>query len=193
MNNICTSITEEFCSNSIKSFSDFNYKGFTKGISLIRSADKIFVFGIGHSGLFGKILSMKLNHAGLRTFTVFDEINPPFSKKDLFIAISQSGETSTIITLAEKAKKLGGRVLGISANKVSRLAALSDTLIHLKARSEELDFPVLSAIGDKKHQNLSGILFGYNMYVLFYALIIKIIELQGESPESIDGRHATLQ
>jgi len=41
---------------------------------------------------------MKLDHTGIKAYTVFDEINPPFNRKDLFIAISQSGETQTIIT-----------------------------------------------------------------------------------------------
>ena len=59
--------------------------------------EKIYVLGIGHSGGFGKILSMQLNHVGLRAYTVFDEINPPFKKGNLYIAISQSGETKTIV------------------------------------------------------------------------------------------------
>jgi len=162
-------------------------------ISTILKAKKIYILGIGHSGMFGKIFAMKLNHVGLHAYTVFDEINPPFEKDDLFIAISQSGETSTIISLVQKAKKLGGKVIGITSVSESTLGRVSDSLLKLDKYAEGVNFSALSAIGDTKNQNLLGLLFGLNIYILFYSIIIMIANKKGETPDSINSRHANLQ
>jgi 6-phospho-3-hexuloisomerase len=162
-------------------------------VSTILKAKKIYILGIGHSGMFGKIFAMKLNHVGLRAYTVFDEINPPFEKNDLFIAISQSGETSTIISIAQKAKKLGGKVIGITSVSESTLGRISDLLLKLDKYAEGVKFSALSAIGDTKNQNLLGLLFGLNIYTLFYSIIIMIANEKGETPDSINSRHANLQ
>jgi len=162
-------------------------------VSTILKAKKIYILGIGHSGMFGKIFAMKLNHVGLRAYTVFDEINLPFEKDDLFIAISQSGETSTIISLAQKAKKLGGKVIGITSVSESTLGRVSDSLLKLDKYAEGVKFSALSAIGDTKNQNLLGLLFGLNIYTLFYSIIIMIANEKGETPDSINSRHANLQ
>jgi len=162
-------------------------------VSLILDAEQIYVLGIGHSGMFGRILSMKLNHVGLKAFTIFDEINPPFTKNDLLIAISQSGGTATVVTLAEKAKKLGGRVLGVTSNKDSVLGKMSDGLLTIERHAEDVSFEGLAPIGDKKNQNLLGLLFGFNIYILFYTLIIELAKKRDETPDSINMRHANLQ
>ena len=50
----------------------------THAADTVLQAKKIYVLGIGHSGFFGRIFAMKLNHVGLRAYSEFDEINPPF-------------------------------------------------------------------------------------------------------------------
>ena len=186
-------IIEEFYANAKGVFEKVDETSLGQVVSLITRVKKIYVLGIGHSGMFAKILAMKLNHVGLIAYTVFDEINPPMTKDDLFIAISQSGQTKTIISLVEKAKSIGGQVLGIGANADSELAKMADAFLQLDKKAEGVSFSGLSGIGEKKHENLSGTLFGFNMYVLFYTLVIMIAQQRGETAESIDGRHQNLQ
>jgi 6-phospho-3-hexuloisomerase len=186
-------LLEEFCENARSTFSNIDEAQLEKVISAILRAKKIYVLGIGHSGMFGRILAMKLNHVGLRAYTVFDEINPPFEKDDLFIAISQSGETKTIVALAEKAIKLGGRVLCITSEAGSTLAKISETVLLIQKNADDVSFDVLSLMGDKNNQNFLGALFGFNIYILFYTIILMLTRKLNETPESIDRRHANLQ
>ena len=146
-----------------------------------------------HSGFFGRIFAMKLNHVGLKAYTVFDEINPPFEKEDLFIAISQSGGTKTILALAEKAKKLEGRVLAVTSNRDSVLGRLADAVLVIDKVDEHVKYSVLSKIGNLENQNFLGALFGFNIYILFYTIITMLAENLGESADSINARHANLQ
>ncbi|MFW6137810.1 MAG: SIS domain-containing protein [Spirochaetota bacterium] len=161
--------------------------------SFVLECPRVFVLGMGHSGMFGRILSMKLNHLGLKAYTVFDEINPPLGQNDLFIAISQSGETTTVTALAQKAKKMGGNVLGITSSPDSTICRISDKSLVIPKVDQNTDFKALGAIGDKTSQNLLGMLFGCNIYILFYALIVILAENRGETPESINSRHQNLQ
>jgi 6-phospho-3-hexuloisomerase len=184
---------EEFYKNSKEIFKALDKTELKKVISVLLKAKKIYVLGIGHSGMFGKIFAMKLNHVGLEAYTVFDEINPPFDKEDVFIAISQSGETSTIITLAQKAKKLGGKVVAIVSVAGSTLAKIADATLKIEEYARGVRFQALAAIGDTQSQNLLGLLFGFSIYVLFYTIVIMIAKERGETPESINARHANLQ
>ncbi|HEB29820.1 MAG TPA: SIS domain-containing protein [Spirochaetes bacterium] len=186
-------ILDEFYQNAKGVFDRIGDNTLQDIVSLILDAEQIYVLGIGHSGMFGRILSMKLNHVGLKAFTIFDEINPPFTKNDLLIAISQSGGTATVVTLAEKAKKLGGRVLGVTSNENSALGRISDELLKIDRHADDVSFEGLAPIGDKKNQNLLGVLFGFNIYILFYTLVIELAKKREETPDSINVRHANLQ
>ncbi|MGQ9617288.1 MAG: SIS domain-containing protein [Spirochaetota bacterium] len=186
-------LLEEFYANARSTFLKIEEDQLERVISTILRAKKIYVLGIGHSGMFGRILAMKLNHVGLRAYTVFDEINPPFEKGDLFIAISQSGETKTIVTLAERAIKLGGKVLGVTSEAQSTLGKISESVLLIKKNADDVSFDVLSLMGDEKNQNFLGALFGFNIYILFYTIVLMLARRLGETPESIDRRHANLQ
>ncbi len=184
---------EEFYQNGRGVFNKVDEREMKLSADTILRAKKIYVLGIGHSGFFGRIFAMKLNHVGLSAYTVFDEINPPFDKNDLFIAISQSGGTKTILALAEKAKKLGGRVLAVTSNRDSTLGKLADATLVVDKVDENVDYQVLAKIGDLKNQNFLGAIFGFNIFILFYTLIIMLAERLGESADSINARHANLQ
>jgi len=183
MNALHTDTLMDFHSSANDVFDKIEASQLENAVSLILKAEKIYVLGIGHSGMFGRILSMKLNHVGLRAYTVFDEINPPFNEKDLFIAISQSGETKTILALAHKAKKLGGKVLGVTSVGDSTLGDIADSLICIEKHGRFAEFKALGAIGDTKNQNLLGALFGFNIYVLFYTIIIMLARAKSETPD----------
>jgi 6-phospho 3-hexuloisomerase len=184
---------EELTLNARETFAEIPSDDLKKCVSAIRGARKVFVFGAGHSGMFGRVLSMKLCHVGLEAYTVFDEINPPFEQGDLLVAISQSGETETVLALARKAKKLGGKVLAVVSNPQSTLGGLADVVLNVKKISETVSFPFLGAIGDKKNQNFLGMVFALNIYILFYVLVIMLAQELGESADSINRRHANLQ
>ena len=188
-----TQMLEEFYQNGRGVFEKVDEKEMKLAADTILQAKKIYVLGIGHSGFFGRIFAMKLNHVGLKAYTVFDEINPPFDKEDLFIAISQSGGTKTILALAEKSKKLGGRVLAVTSNRSSALDRLADAVLVIDKVDERVEYRVLSNIGDLKNQNFLGALFGFNIFILFYTIIIMLAERLGESADSINERHANLQ
>lgn len=160
---------------------------------MLSDAKKVYVVGVGHSGMFSRILSMKLNHVGLSAFTLYDEINPPFTSEDILVAVSQSGSTATIVAMGRKAKRIGGRVLAVTSQTDSALGELADYSLVVPYASHTDDLSVLPMLGAPDSRNARGAVFGFNSYILFYAIVMHLAEIRGETPESIDARHANLE
>ena len=160
---------------------------------IIRGAGKVYVSGAGHTGLISRTFTMKLKHVGVDAYTAFDEINPPFADADLLVAVSQSGETKTVVTLSEKARLLGGRVLAITSMSESTLGRSADCVLELPVASVETEFSALTVFGRMSGRNLSGAVFGFALYALFYAIAARVADIRGECAETIDARHTNLE
>ncbi len=88
-------------------------------IAKIKSARKILICGIGSSNLVANDFALKLQQIGLPALSQVDEISASaylatMHKDDLFIAISTSGDSKSIVTLAEQAAKNECCVVSIS-------------------------------------------------------------------------------
>lgn len=186
-------ISQEISTNMVRCLGEIDEKKIERVLDEILGAKRIFVLGMGHSGLIGKIFAMKLAHLGFSSHVVGDVTTPSLKRGDLLVAVSQSGETSTILILAKKAKSLGGKVVGVTSFAASTLGDLADTSLVVAARTEEGEFPVFSLLGDEEHKNMSGALFGINIFALFYGLVCELAARTGQSPERIDSRHANIE
>jgi len=160
---------------------------------LLLKAGKIYTMGVGHSGLMGKIFAMKLMHLGLASYVVGDVTTPGLREGDIVVAISQSGETTSVVALSKKAKKLGGKVIAITAFPQSSLGRIADHIVKIEAKAPGKKFPALSALGDEEHANLSGALFGINAFLFFYGLICDLVVRTKQNPSEIDSCHANLE
>ena len=104
-------------------------KEFETVYSGIKKATHIFIAGAGRSGLIGKCFAMRLRHLGKKSFVAGETICPPIRKNDLLIVISCSGCKSSVLSIAEMAKKAGGRIISITSGEKNSLAKISDNVI----------------------------------------------------------------
>lgn len=110
----------------------------TNFINEIRNANKIYVCGAGRSLLMLRCLAMRLMHIGYDAYVVGDTTTPAFEKGDLLIVGSASGETSNLISIAQRAKNYGGRIALCSIFPSSTLGKLADTFIRIPAYTDKL-------------------------------------------------------
>jgi glutamine---fructose-6-phosphate transaminase (isomerizing) len=91
-----------------------------------------------HSGLVGKYLIEEMVGAPVLVDigSEFRYRNPLIQKDDLFVAISQSGETADTLAAAREAKRQGARVLSICNVVGSTLARESDGVLYTRAGPE---------------------------------------------------------
>ena len=71
---------------------------------------RIFIAGAGRSGLVSRFFAMRLMHAGYSVFIVGEIVTPSIRKGDLFMVLSGSGETETMLAFTKSAKKQGAKI-----------------------------------------------------------------------------------
>jgi len=186
-------VVKEILQNAAWSTEQLSEKDIKEMVDILLKAKKIFVLGVGHSGLIGKVFAMKLVQLGFNCYVMGDVTTPALNSGDVMIAISQSGETSTILTLCQKTKKLGGRIIAITSSSNSTLSKLADHSVLIRVKSKDIDFTNFSLLGNEAHKNMSGALFGLNIYLFFYGLICEIAKVTEQTPRQIDSRHANIE
>ena len=73
-----------------------------KNFSLeIKKAKRIYVLGVGRSGLIAKNLAMRLVRLKKKTFVIGETITPEIVADNLLIVISGSGETGEVLNIVK--------------------------------------------------------------------------------------------
>lgn len=109
---------------------------FQSALSLILTAQKIIVFGVGSSGLAGLDFANKLLKYGKPTFCNSDihmslSLISNASADDLIIIFSASGMKSEIITAAKKAKEVGAKLIAITSLGKNKLTKEADVIFYI--------------------------------------------------------------
>ncbi|MCM8818897.1 MAG: SIS domain-containing protein [Candidatus Omnitrophica bacterium] len=162
----------------LKAYSKIKDENFSLLEDKILKSEKIFVYGTGRSGFIGKCFCMRLFHLGFNSYFVGETITPKFTKNDLIIFISATGEKSTSLGIAELCKKERGKILTITSNKNSKLAKISDFLIII---------PVEKSI------QFGNSLFEQVCFLFLEIFIQRFIEKNMIKENFIEKRHTNLE
>lgn len=122
------------CTESLSGISDLDRENL---IDRILSARRIFIFGVGRSGLVGQTFAIRLVQLGLQVSFVGDMTTPILKKDDLLILISNTGKTMSVVTTAKIARRLGTHVISITSNKCGDLINASDDVILIASPTDK--------------------------------------------------------
>ncbi len=165
-------------------------------MNAILSADRVFVYGAGRSGLVAKAFAMRLMHLGITVYVIGEIVTPSMKKDDLLITISGSGETTSVVNAASIAKKIGAKVACITSYENSSLAKLSDIIVIVKGRTKldgERDFFIRQMEGEHYPIAPLGTLFEIATMILLDSIVPKLMEELKVSEELMRARHATIE
>lgn len=115
---------------------------FTEAIKLIlESNGRLIVSGIGKPGIVGRKIVATLNSTGTRSLFLHpvEAMHGDLGivgKDDLFLALSNSGETDELNILVPTIKRIGCKVIAFTGNTASTLAAHSDLVIDVGVEKE---------------------------------------------------------
>lgn len=99
----------------------------------------IFCLGAGRMGYAIQSFSMRLSHIGYSSYMIGDTTLPRIKEGDLVIVNSSSGETPSIVLLAEIAKQHGAKIITLTSSEHSTLSTLADVrIIYQKIESNQL-------------------------------------------------------
>ncbi len=176
--------------------SKLNTGSATALVNAIMSSQRIFLMGAGRSGLAAKAFAMRLMHMGFNVYVVGETTTPAVQPEDLVIAVSGSGETSSIASLGAIAKKIGSKLAVITSNKDSTLGNISDIVIIVPGRTREdtnyEDYHERRMIGYPQLAPL-GTIFEITALVFLDAVISELMVRTGASEAELKKRHTVFE
>jgi len=145
----------------------------------IAVAPRVFLTGVGRSGLVAKALAMRLMHIGVAAYAVGEVATPGIDSHDLLVAFSASGRGS-VVEQARVALKHDATVASVSTSADGDLAQPSSIVVVL---------PIRSTVPTEQH---AGSLFEQSCLVIGDAVCRAVQDLRGASTSDLDRRHANL-
>jgi 6-phospho 3-hexuloisomerase len=164
-------------------------------IDSIGKAERIFLLGVGRSGLVSRAFAMRLVHIGLTAHVVGETTTPSITKNDLLIAVSGSGTTNTVVKAVEIARETGTKVLAITSYPQSALGKLADHVVKIEGRTKvdaSSDYMKGQLTGYEQLTPL-GTLFEDTVLVFFDGIIAKLMAKLGRHETYMKHRHAKLE
>ncbi|MDM0492112.1 MurR/RpiR family transcriptional regulator [Clostridium perfringens] len=127
-----------------KTSSLINFDSLSEAIEILKNSKKIYIYGIGASGLVAldfqyKLLRIKKeaiynldSHIQLATASIMD-------KEDVAIGISYSGETKEVTLAIDEAKRIGAKTIAITkSGNNSKLSKSSDISLYIPNEEKEM-------------------------------------------------------
>jgi len=154
----------------------------------ILKAERIFLAGAGRSGLVIRAFSNRLMQLGFTVFVAGDITTPKIAKGDLLIIGSGSGETKSLIAMAQKAKSLGVSIALITIASESTIASLADVKIVLPGASPKVEDGSITASIQPM-----GSSFEQLSFLIYDAVIMTLMNKTNQNSDSMFERHANLE
>lgn len=158
-----------------------------KLVNGILESKKVFVAGAGRSGFMGKSFAMRMMHMGIDAYVIGETVTSTFEKDDILIIGSGSGETKSLVSVAEKAKSIGGTIVVATISPESTLGKLADIVIKLPGAPKD------QSGSDYKTIQPMGSLFEQTLLLCYDAVILRFMEKKGLDSNKMYGKHANLE
>ncbi len=158
-------------------------------IDAILNSETIFILGAGRSGFVAKAFAMRLMHMGFNVYVVGETVTPRILENDLLIAISGSGETTSVVDLARKAKRhVKCKIAAITSRRASKLAKLADIKIILKSRDKQ------SQTKDRD-RNIAplGTMFEISALIFLDGIVAELMKIKNLSEDDLRKKHSVLE
>jgi 6-phospho-3-hexuloisomerase len=186
-----------YIANSVNIIKEYQIEDFLKKlIEIYKEGRKVLVVGAGRSGLIGRAFAMRLMHLGFNVYVLGDTVVPPLRAGDALIAISGSGRTRSVITVAEAAKSVGAKVIALTTYINSPLAKVSDIIVEIPGRtkvSSENDYYTRQLIGIYEPLAPLGTLFELVAMVVLDAVVAELMVQLGKTEEDLKKLHANIE
>jgi 6-phospho-3-hexuloisomerase len=158
-----------------------------KLVNGILESKKVIVAGAGRSGLMGKSFAMRMMHMGIDAYVIGETVTPNFEKDDILIIGSGSGETKSLVSMAEKAKSIGGTIATATIFPESTIGKIADITIKLPGSPKD------QSESDYKTIQPMGSLFEQTLLLFYDAIILRFMEKKGLDTDTMYGKHANLE
>lgn len=173
------SIVNELDTNTLS----IDYEAFNNLTDQITHAKRIFLCGKGRSGLAISAFANRLMHLGLDVALVGEITAPRAKEGDLLIIGSGSGETGSLISLANKAKSEQVKIALITTNSESTIGKMADCVITL---------PCASKLDNNSKQPMASA-FEQLSFMTYDAIVMELMSVLNQNADDMFQRHANFE
>lgn len=170
----------DYIVKSIEKTLENEIEGTDKFVDLIIGSRKVFIYGVGRSGLIAKAFAIRLVQMGIEVFFVGETVTPIVEEGNLVVIVSYTGETMSAIQTANIVRRIGAKVVLITANSHSKLANASNLVIEIHPPKDE----------ERKRLAPLGTLFEDATLVYMDSIVAMLMEKLGQSEGAMRKRHA---
>jgi len=153
-----------------------------EAVAILTSAKKLFVYGVGRSGLAARAFAMRMVQLGIDCYFIGETITPVVSDGDAVLIVSNTGSTMSAIQVANIARRVGAKVIAVTGHRTSKLWHASNVVL------------LIHSEGDGTETRLAplGTLFEDATVLLLDGVVAQVMERLGQTEADMRGRHAIM-
>jgi len=157
-------------------------KDIQASVEVLTSAKKLFVYGVGRSGLAARAFAMRMVQLGIDCYFIGETITPVVNDGDAVLIVSNTGSTMRAIQVANIARRVGAKVISVTGHRASKLANASNVVLLIHVAED----------GSQARLAPLGTLFEDATVILLDGLVAQIMERLGQTESDMRGRHAIM-
>jgi 6-phospho-3-hexuloisomerase len=163
------------------------------------AARRVFVTGLGRTGLMARGFAMRLMHLGRRVYHVGDVITPAIRRGDLLVICSRTGRSPVLLYYVRIAKETGARVALVTADRTSPVARHSDAVLVIPSESSDgkparkTRKPAGRPGRTGRSEPPLGSVFEQALLVVLDEVVVRLMEPLGLNPEDLRRIHTTFE
>lgn len=154
----------------------------SEAVDILTSGTKLFVYGVGRSGLAARAFAMRMVQLGIDCYFIGETITPVVSPGDSVLIVSNTGSTMSALQVANIARRVGAKVISVTGHRTSKLAHASNVVLLIQTNS------------DRRQARLAPLatLFENATLLLLDAIVAHVMERLGQTEADMRGRHAIM-
>ncbi|MFO7870969.1 MAG: SIS domain-containing protein [Kiritimatiellia bacterium] len=157
-------------------------------VSFILGAERVFVTGQGRSGLIAGCFATRLTQMGFRVHIPGQPTCRRIQARDLMIAVSCSGVTSTTIEFARISREAGSSTALITSSADSVLADMADETILIPANDPDIRKSCQCVVGPRNNT-----VFEESALLYLDALVYVLLERTDIPKDMMGQSHTNLE
>ena len=150
-------------------------------LQAIVKAPRVFMHGVGRSGLVARMFGMRLVHLGRDATIVGDSTTPAIGPDDLLLVCSRTGYSPILHHAVDLAHKKGATAVGVVGMHETVLAGATDFSVRL---------PLELAQGEKDQP--MGSLFEQALLVYLDTVVLRLMKALARTEEDMERIHSNL-
>ena len=151
-------------------------------VGILTGAKKLFVYGVGRSGLAARAFAMRMVQLGIDCYFIGETITPVVGDGDAVLIVSNTGSTMSAIQVANIARRVGAKVISVTGHGASKLAHASNVVLLIQSNS---------SAEQSRYAPLSTLFEGATV-LLLDGVVAQVMERLGQTEADMRGRHAIM-